>query len=192
MRYLRATRLFKLEYTSTPNRLDREGFFGYYDAAHADDIDTRRSTISYLFFYYGMIISWKSRLHSYVTLSTNHSEYITASVAAREAMFLTKMAMFMGIEKEAKPLALFSDSAGAIAMAHNPVQHEASKHIELADHYVREQVERGMITITHVRTVDMLADALNKILPGPHFMFLISKFMKITDECLAHARQARK
>ena len=57
---------------------------------HADDVDTRKSTIAYVFFYSGCAISWKSKLHTYVTTSTNASELVAAAMAAREAKFLWK------------------------------------------------------------------------------------------------------
>ena len=37
-------------------------------------------------------------------------------------------------------------------MTYNPVQRSASKHIDLADHYAREQQELGVITISYVST----------------------------------------
>ena len=69
----------------------RQGLYGFFDASHADDVDTRRSTIAYVFFYSGCAISWKSKLHSFVTTSTNHSELVAAAMAAREAKFLWKL-----------------------------------------------------------------------------------------------------
>ena len=56
------------------------------------------------------------------------------------------------------------DVQGAIAMNYNPVKRDASKHIDLADHYAREQVDLGTISITHVPTTKMIADILTKAL----------------------------
>ena len=74
LRYLKGTHTRCLVYDfSAPPPLS--GAYGYYDAAHADDIDTRRSTMAYIFLYEGCAISWATKLHTYVTTSTNHSEY---------------------------------------------------------------------------------------------------------------------
>ena len=54
-------------------------------------------------------------------------------------------------------------------MTYNPVQRAASKHVDLADHYAREQQERGTITITYVSTYDMIADILTKPLGTQSF-----------------------
>lgn len=176
LRYLAGTRSRCLLYDfSRPP--PRAGVYGYYDAAHADDIDTRRSTMAYLFFYEGCPISWKSKLHSYVTTSTNHSEYCASAKAAREAKWLFKLFSSLKHRDAVTPIDLFSDSTGAISMNYNPVHHESNKHCDLADHFAREQVERGIITISHVPTAEMLADLLTKPLAPEQFLRLLKQFM---------------
>ena len=69
----------------------------------------------------------------------------------------------------------YYDSAGAIAMNHNPIHHEANKHCDLADHYAREQGKT--ITISHVPTKEMHADVLTKPLGAPEFDKFISQLM---------------
>ena len=54
-------------------------------------------------------------------------------------------------------------------MAHNPTNRAASKHIDLADHYVRELQERGIITITWVSTANTIADLFTKALARADF-----------------------
>ena len=76
-------------------------------------------------------------------------------------------------------ISLYSDSQGAIAMTYNPVMHDASKHVDLADHYVREQVERGTITVTFVETSRMVADIMTKALGE----VLFSKFAAALVKC---------
>ena len=76
-----------------------------------------------------------------------------------------------------RPIDLFNDSSGAIAMNHNPVHHEANKHVAIADHFAREQVELGIITISHMRTDDLPADVLTKPLPKAKFLKLVQTFM---------------
>ena len=71
----------------------RPGLCGFFYASHADYIDTRRSTIAYVFFFSGCAISWKSNLHTFVTTSTNHSELVAAAMAGREAKFLWKLSV---------------------------------------------------------------------------------------------------
>ena len=176
VRYLQGTKDYKLIYDfSSP--APHKGVYGYFDSAHNDDVDTCRSTMAYLFFFEGCLISWFSKLHSYVTTSTNHSEYVASAKAAREANWLHKIFKTLKLEDAVSPINLFNDNKGAIAMNYNPVQHEASKHVALADHYAREQVERGIITVTHVKTEECIADVLTKALGTTKFNRLISQFM---------------
>ena len=80
-----------------------------------------------------------------------------------------------------RPIDLFSDSKGCIAVARNPVQRSASKHIDLADHYVREQQERGTINISYVSTKDMRADALTKHLADCDFQRHMSEMIHTVE-----------
>ena len=148
----------------------KTGVYGFYDAAHADCPDTFRSTLAYVFLFSGCPISWSTKLHSYITTSTNHSEYCAAAKAAKEAKWWHTLLAAIGLGHYASPVDLFSDSKGAIAMTYNPVQRAASKHIDLADHYARECQERGIITVSHVKTEDMPADMLTKQLGKSAFL----------------------
>ena len=60
---------------------------------------------------------------------------------------------------------------GVVAVAANPVLSAATKHLDIADFYVRELVQRGIVTVSYIRT-DMLADVLTKPLGlGKFFNF---------------------
>ena len=169
LRFLRGTANVGLVFDfSTPP--PKTGAYGYYDASHADCIDTRRSTLCYIFFFEGCVITWHTKLHSYVTTSTNHSEYCAAAKAAKEAKWLENVFTSIGMVKFVRPIHLFSDSQGAISMTYNPTHRAASKHIDLADHYVREQQERGTITVTFVPTKEMIADIGTKPLGATAFL----------------------
>ena len=122
----------------------RQGVYGYYDASHADDHDTLRTTMAYVLFYEGCVVCWHTKMHTFITTSTNHSEYCSAAKCAREAKSLRTTFASIGFERT-MPIVLFSDSQGAIAMNYNPVKRSASKHVDLADHYAREQVERAVL-----------------------------------------------
>ena len=131
-------------------------------------------------FFEGCIVSWKSKLHGSVTLSTNncYSEYVSASKLAREVKWASELFTSMGVERLlGSPIAIFCDSAGAVALCYNPVNHESNKHVDAAAHYARELVERGLIAITFVPTREMVADLLTKALPVKQFEYLLLQFM---------------
>ena len=170
LRFMRSTRDHGLVYDFGPRNASIPKAYGLYDAAHADCIDTLRSTLAYIFFLAGCPISWHTKLHTYITTSTNHSEYCAASKASSEAVWLQNVLLFLDLADLCRPIPLFSDSRGAIAMVYNPVQRSASKHVDLADHYAREQQDRGVITISWLETRRMIADILTKALPKAPFV----------------------
>ena len=69
---------------------------------------------------------------------------------------------------------LFTDSMGVVSLSRNAVLSAAVKHIEIADFYVRELVARGIVTVAHVPTSDMVADVFTKPLARIKFSYFIS------------------
>ncbi|GKE41161.1 hypothetical protein Tco_1464566 [Tanacetum coccineum] len=60
---------------------------------------------------------------------------------------------------------LYYDNRSAIALCCNNVQHSRSKHIDIRHHFIREQVEKGMVELYFVTTDYQLADIFTKALP---------------------------
>ena len=54
----------------------------------AGDVDTRRSTIGYVFTIGGTAVSWISRLQKVKALSTTEVEYVAAIEASKEMIWL--------------------------------------------------------------------------------------------------------
>ena len=65
---------------------------------------------------------------------------------------------------------LWSDSKGAISQTNNPTQRAATKHIEIADHYIREQSDMGRLEVNYVPTTEMVADIFTKPLVKATFL----------------------
>ena len=176
LRYMAGSSDFGLRYDFSDGWQSRahpkckETIYGFYDAAHADCIDTFKSTGAFCFFLCGCIISWHTKLLPTITTSTNHSEYCTGAKAAKEARWLHNFAAELNMNQLIKPIDVYSDSQGAIAMTYNPVNRSTTKHIALADHYVREQQEEGVISVSYVDTQSMIADAFTKPLGDAAFL----------------------
>ncbi|GJY02458.1 retrovirus-related pol polyprotein from transposon TNT 1-94 [Tanacetum coccineum] len=75
-------------------------------------------------------------------------------------------------------------SASSIAISCNPVQHSRTKHIHTRYHFIKEQVENGIIELYFVRTEYQLADMFTKALPEDMFQYLIRR---IGMRCLTPA-----
>ena len=61
---------------------------GYVDSDFAGDLDKRRLTSGYVFTFAGGAISWMSKLQNIVALSTTEVEYVGASHACKEVVWL--------------------------------------------------------------------------------------------------------
>lgn len=74
-----------------------------------------------------------------------------------------------------KPITFFFDNQSSIHLAHNPVQHERTKHIAIDYHFTREKVLEGLIHLTNLLTKEQLAYLLTKSLPFIQLLPLLSK-----------------
>ena len=87
-RYLRGTSDYGLCYQGRPG-LDRVlDIHGFVDADWVGDLDQRRSTSGYVFNLFGGAVNWMSKKQLVVALSTTEEEYIAATHASKEAVWL--------------------------------------------------------------------------------------------------------
>jgi len=100
---------------------------GYVDANMVGQRDNRRSTTGYVFTVGGTTVSWVSKLQSVVSLSTKEAEYVAATEASKEMIWLQRFLDELGKKKELGKL--YSDSHSAIHLAKNSAFHSKTKHI---------------------------------------------------------------
>ena len=147
---------------------------GYSDSDHAGDEDDRKSTSGTFFFLGENPVNWQSQKQRVVAISPCEAEYIAATTAACQGIWLARLLGEM-LNQEAMKPKLFVDNKSAISLSKNPVFHDRSKHIEIRFHFIRECVEEGRIIIDYVRTSDQLADILTKALGKQMFQGLRKK-----------------
>ncbi|XP_020682289.2 uncharacterized protein LOC110099471 [Dendrobium catenatum] len=70
---------------------------------------------------------------------------------------------------------LFCDNMSAIALAHNPIYHARTKHIEIDHRFVRDHIQNKAIRLLPIGTNFQIADILTKPLSTPRFQELRSK-----------------
>ncbi|XP_042467433.1 secreted RxLR effector protein 161-like [Zingiber officinale] len=162
LRYLKGTIYFGLAYTKGPQEIS---IFGYSDSDLAGDLDGRKSTSGMTFYFNESLVSWNSQKQKTVALSSCEAEFMAATTAACQALWLRSLVSELTSE-EPKPVTLFVDNRSAIALMKNPVFHGRSKHIDTRFHFIRECIEKGQIVVEFVNTGEQRADALTKALPG--------------------------
>ena len=111
------------------------GLVGYTDSDFVGCVDSRKSTTGYCYKFGNGAISWKSRLQECTTTSTTEAEYVAASDAAKEALWLDRLThTFRQVDSDSAPV-FYSDSEGVVALSKHPVHQDASKHIDVRYHF---------------------------------------------------------
>ena len=136
---------------------------GYSDSSHNTDPDDGRSTTGHLFCLGDTPISWCSQKQDVVALSSCEAEYMAATEAAKQAIWLQEL-MSEITGRRVQRTMIRVDNKSAIALAKNPVFHRRSKHIHKRFHFIRECVERELIDVEHVPGAEQRADILTKAL----------------------------
>jgi Reverse transcriptase (RNA-dependent DNA polymerase)/Integrase core domain/gag-polypeptide of LTR copia-type/GAG-pre-integrase domain len=153
---------------------------GYADADWAGSPHDRKSTSGFCMFVGGNLVTWKSKKQSVVARSSAEAEYRAMAQATSEIVWLRTMLRDLD-HNSASPTKLFCDNQAAIYIASNPVFHERTKHIEVACHYVRENVLNKTIETPYVNSRRQLADTFTKALPAKAF---IESMHKLTSDSL--------
>lgn len=169
LRYLKGISSLTLKYSpqADPSLINR--LLGFADSDWAADRISRRSVGSWIYLLNGGAVSWKSKQHPCVAVSTSEAEFMSASKAALEAVWLRRILADAGAQ-QTSPTPLYEDNRACRLMSENPVHRERSKHIDIRVYSLREQVARGIVRLIDCPTADMTADALTKALPAPAFI----------------------
>ncbi|KAJ1580915.1 hypothetical protein NDA12_003040 [Ustilago hordei] len=158
LRYLKSTRQVGLVYRASESQ---EPLVAHSDANWASDATIqRRSTSGSVALVYRNPVAWKSATQKCVSLSTVEAEFIAATEATREVLFLKQLLRSIGIAT-GTPM-VYSDNTGCIQVSKDPAQHWKLKHIDTKYHFVRNNVQEGRVQIKYIDTTRNLADVLTK------------------------------
>ncbi|KAL0455652.1 UNVERIFIED_CONTAM: Retrovirus-related Pol polyprotein from transposon TNT 1-94 [Sesamum latifolium] len=134
---------------------------GYSDASFQSDDDDIKFQSGFVFKLNGGVVNWKSSMQD--ADSTTEDEYIAASEAAKEAVWMKNYIQELGVVHSiADPVVIFCDNNGAIAQANESRSHHHSKHILRCYHLLREMASRGDCRMDRVSSVENTADSLTK------------------------------
>ncbi|GKE17515.1 retrovirus-related pol polyprotein from transposon TNT 1-94 [Tanacetum coccineum] len=145
----------------------------YADADHAGCQDTRRSRSGSAQFLGDKLVSWSSKKQKSTAISTTKAEYIAMSGCYAQILWMRSQLTDYGFVFNKIPL--HYDNRSAIALCCNNVQHSRSKHIDMRHHFIREQVEKGVVELYFVTMDYQLADIFTKALSRERFEFLLPR-----------------
>ena len=125
--YLRGTWNQTIRYShkshENPNVL-----WGWVGADWAGDTDTCRSHTGYILMMNGGLLSWKSRRQDNVSCSTSEAEFVAASQAGQEAIYLREELTHF-VFSQTQATLLYKDNVACVAMSENLVRRKVSCHI---------------------------------------------------------------
>ncbi|GJW24425.1 hypothetical protein Tco_0038236 [Tanacetum coccineum] len=99
-------------------------------------------------------------------MSAIETEYIVASEAAMEAVWIRKFISGLGmVPKINEPIKMVYDNSAALLIANERGVQRGARHYHIRYHYIRECIELGKINLLKSHKDDNLADLFTKDLP---------------------------
>ncbi|MCH80541.1 retrovirus-related Pol polyprotein from transposon TNT 1-94, partial [Trifolium medium] len=111
---------------------------GFCDADWESNPDDRRSTSGAYIYLGPNLVSWWAKKQTLVARSSAEAEY--RSLAQVSAEILWMQSLLKELKIPIKVPQIFCDNPSAVSLAHNPVLHSRTKHMELDIFFVREKV----------------------------------------------------
>ncbi|GKE84471.1 hypothetical protein Tco_1558213 [Tanacetum coccineum] len=116
-------------------------------------------------------VDWKSSKQSTTAMSATETEYIAASKAAMEAVWIRKFISGLGIVPTInEPIRMFCDNSDALYFANEPKVQRGARHYHRRYHYVRESIALGEIRflkvtiwLIHLRRLYLKKSLLNMV-----------------------------
>jgi hypothetical protein len=163
LHYLKNTRVFAIEYSAAA-----DAFIIASDAAYADNTVDRKSSHGYMMKLFGGAVAWRASKQTTVTLSTTEAELVAVSETAREGIFLSRLLKGLGKKLQQVPSISLpvvdcdNRQTVGLLMKENAPLNTRLRHIDINQHWLRQEVQLGHIQVRWVKTTDMIADGLTK------------------------------
>jgi hypothetical protein len=131
------------------------------DSDWAGDSEKRISVTGFIVYLMNVPVCWISKAQRGVTLSSSEAKYVAISEAVKEIKFIYYFLRKIGIEVNLL-FTVKTDNVGAMFMAQNALSGVRTCHIDTRYHYVRENLEEGIINIDFVKSIENDSDIFTK------------------------------
>ena len=130
---------------------------GFSDSSWANNEDY--SSISGSLFLLGSsLITWSSKKQPVIALSSTEAEYVAATNAVQEALWLRSLLSELGFDQGCTTI--YEDNEGCINLSKNPQEFKRTRHVQVKYHFIRSHVKSGNVKLVYCDTKDQLADFL--------------------------------
>ena len=128
--------------------------------------------MGYFTFVGGNLVTWRSKKQNVVACSSIEAEFRGMKLGICEALWLRLL-----------PIRLYCDNKAACDIAHNLVQHDRTKHVEVDKLFIKEKLDEKIVELPKIQSEYQLADILTKAVSSPMF----SKFLGKLGMCDIYA-----
>jgi hypothetical protein len=137
------------------------------DASFADNTLDRKSSQGYIIKLFGGLIAWKANKQDTVTTSTTEAELLALSQVAKEAIFTSRLLRELDVKLPDSTITINCDNTQTISLINKEISKLQTKlrHVDIHNHWLRQEVARGVIRVEYVNSSDMLAAGFTKALP---------------------------
>lgn len=120
-----------------------------------------QSTSSYCTYLYGNLVTWRSKKQSVVSGSIAEAEYRAVSHGLCEGIWIRRLLEELQVHIKS-PMKLYCDNKATVSIAHNPVHHDRTKHVEIDRHIIKEKIDSGIVCMTYFPSKQQVAALLTK------------------------------
>jgi len=113
------------------------------------------------------LVSWATKKQHYVAMSTAKAEYAVAASCCAQLLWIMQQLKDFCVDIGCIPI--FCDNTSAINIFKNPCQHKRTKHIDIHHDFLRDNVEKGLISMNFCATNKQIADIFTKALSRGQF-----------------------
>ncbi|BBG92826.1 hypothetical protein Prudu_000668 [Prunus dulcis] len=99
----------------------------------------------------------RSKKQKMVSRSSVEAEYLGMAHSVCELLWLRRLLRDLDFGTK-KPMDLYCDNKAAIAIAHNPVQHDRTKHVEVDLNFIKEKLDAEIVSFPFISSEYQLAD----------------------------------
>ncbi|URD92505.1 Retrotransposon protein [Musa troglodytarum] len=121
----------------------------FVDVNWAGNFNDRTSTSGYIIFLGANPINWSSKKQKIVARSTTEAEYRAIAITTTELNWVTNLLKELNVNSTLPPT-IYCDNIGATYLCVNPVFHSRMKYIAIDFHFVRDQVVRYQLRVSHI------------------------------------------
>jgi hypothetical protein len=167
------------------NKIKNWSLHVFCDSDWEGNSEKRISVTVFIVYLMNVPVCRRSKAQRSVTLSSSKAEYVANSEAVKVIKFIHYLLRDIGIEVNL-PITVKTDNVAAMFMAQNASSGVRTRHIDTRHHYVRENLEEGIINIEFFKSIENNSDIFTKNVSQEIYDKHVTKFLGIHAEEYKH------